>query len=150
MDQKKCTTFTMSSGISQQMKTTFCESRTFFFGPPCIWPMYMVYGTGVISGIGERLDHFTVSVELASSHVPWDNKHVYTKPVERILGLPYRPEHSPRRLLFFCGSQFLVSEADSNRSLLDSIRSLPDSIRGLLCYIEVTIRAYSRIVAYSN
>ena len=33
---------------------------------------------------------------------------------------------------------------------VDSIRSLLDSIRGLLCYPEVTIRAYSRIVAYSN
>ena len=32
----------------------------------------LLYGTGVISGIGERLDHSTVSVELASSHVPWD------------------------------------------------------------------------------
>ena len=32
-----------------------------------------LYGTGVNSGIGERLDqHCTVSVELASSHVPWD------------------------------------------------------------------------------
>ena len=31
-----------------------------------------LYGTGVISGIGERLDHCTVSVELASSHVPWE------------------------------------------------------------------------------
>ena len=30
------------------------------------------YGTGVISGIVERSDHSTVSVELASSHVPWD------------------------------------------------------------------------------
>ena len=63
----------------------------------------LLYGTGVISGIVERSDHSTVSVELASSHVPWDNKHVYTKPVERILGLPYRPEHSPRRLLFLGG-----------------------------------------------
>ena len=37
--------------------------------------LYMAYrpiGTGVISGIGERSDHSTVSVELASSHVPWD------------------------------------------------------------------------------
>ena len=33
---------------------------------------YIAYGTGVISGIGERSDHSTVSVELASSHVPWD------------------------------------------------------------------------------
>ena len=32
----------------------------------------LLYGTGVISGIGERSDHSTVSVELASSHVPWD------------------------------------------------------------------------------
>ena len=32
-----------------------------------------LFGTGVNSGIGERLDqHCTVSVELASSHVPWD------------------------------------------------------------------------------
>ena len=32
----------------------------------------LLYGTGVISDIGERSDHSTVSVELASSHVPWD------------------------------------------------------------------------------
>ena len=32
----------------------------------------LLYGTGVISGIGERSDHSTVSVELASSNVPWD------------------------------------------------------------------------------
>ena len=32
----------------------------------------LLYGTGVISGIVERSDHSTVSVELASSHVPWD------------------------------------------------------------------------------
>ena len=32
----------------------------------------LLYGTGVISGIGERSDHSTVSVELDSSHVPWD------------------------------------------------------------------------------
>ena len=32
-----------------------------------------LYGTGVNSGIGERLDqHCTVSVELASSLDPWD------------------------------------------------------------------------------
>ncbi len=32
-----------------------------------------LYGTGVNSVIGETLDqHCTVSVELASSHVPWD------------------------------------------------------------------------------
>ena len=32
---KKCHTFTVSSGISQQMKTTFCKSVT-FFGTPCM------------------------------------------------------------------------------------------------------------------
>ena len=88
----------------------------------------LLYGTGVISGIGERSDHSTVSVELASSHVPWD---VFSSTIVYLI------------FYFFGGSQFLVSEADS-------IRSLPDSIRGLLCYPEVTIRAYSRIVAYSN
>ena len=31
---KKITTFTMSSGISQQMKTTSCKSRTFFLVHP--------------------------------------------------------------------------------------------------------------------
>ena len=32
----------------------------------------LLYETGDISDIGERSDHSTVSVELASSHVPWD------------------------------------------------------------------------------
>ena len=32
--QKKCPTLTVSSGISQQMKTTFCKSGTFFLCHP--------------------------------------------------------------------------------------------------------------------
>jgi len=45
VDQKKFTTFTMSSGISQQMKTTFCKSRTFFLVHPVFYlsSMYIQY-----------------------------------------------------------------------------------------------------------
>ena len=64
----------------------------------------LLYGTGVISGIGERSDHSTVSVELASSHVPWD---VFSSTIVYLI------------FYFFGGSQFLVSEADSIKSRLD-------------------------------
>ena len=83
----------------------------------------LLYETGVISVIGERSDHSTVSVELASSsHVLRD---VFASTIVYLL------------LAIF-------------HVLLDLNRSLPDSIRGLLFYPEVTKRAYSRIVAYSN
>ena len=36
MSQKKFPTLTVSSGISQQMKTTFCQSGTFFLGHPVV------------------------------------------------------------------------------------------------------------------
>ena len=93
----------------------------------------LLYGTGVISGIGERSDHSTVSVELASSHVPWD---VFSSTIVYLI-------------FYFLGGLNSWFQRPT-RLRADSIRSLPDSIRGLLCYPEVTIRAYTRIVAYSN
>ena len=69
-------------------------------------------GTGVNSGIGERLDqHCSVSVELASSHVTWD---VFSSTIVYLLLVIFHV----LSLVFFTMEE---QEPGSIRNLLDLI-----------------------------